>query len=34
VRLDGDRLTMKSPDTIVPMTGLSSVVEIELMKAD
>jgi hypothetical protein len=25
---------MKSPDTIVPMTGLSSVVEIELMKAD
>jgi hypothetical protein len=34
VRLDGDRLTMKSPDTIVPMTGLPSVVEIELAKAD
>src|ERR1700760_3619672 len=34
VRLDGDRLTMKSPETIVPMTGLPSVVEIELVKAD
>jgi hypothetical protein len=34
MRLDGDRLTMKSPSTIVPMTGLPSVVEIELAKAD
>jgi hypothetical protein len=33
-RLDGDRLTMKSPGTIVPMTGLPSVVEIELVRAD
>ena len=34
MRLDGDRLTMKSPSTIVPMTGLPSVVEIELVRAD
>jgi hypothetical protein len=33
-RPDGDRLTMKSPGTIVPMTGLPSVVEIELVRAD
>jgi lipocalin-like protein len=34
VRLDDGRLTMKAPETIVPMTGLPSVVEIELVKAD
>ena len=34
VRRDGDRLTMKAPETIVPMTGLPSVVEIELQRAD
>jgi hypothetical protein len=34
MRLDGGRLTMKSPSTIVPTTGLPSVVEIELVKAD
>jgi hypothetical protein len=34
MRMDGDRLMMKSPDVIVPMTGLPSVVEIELVKAD
>jgi Lipocalin-like domain len=34
MRLDGEKLTMRSPDTIVPMTGLSSVVEIELSRAD
>ena len=34
VHRSGDRLTMKAPETIVPMTGLSSVVEIELQRAD
>jgi hypothetical protein len=34
VSLDGDRLTMKAPETVVPMTGLPSVVEIELVRAD
>jgi len=34
MRVEGDRLTMKSPGVIVPMTGKTSVVEIELVKAD
>jgi hypothetical protein len=34
VRVDGDRLTMKSPGVIVPMTGAKSIVEIELTKAE
>jgi hypothetical protein len=34
VRLEGDKLTMKSPGVIVPMTGKTSVVEFELVKAD
>jgi Lipocalin-like domain len=32
--VEGDKLTMKSPGVIVPMTGKTSVVEIELVKAD
>ena len=34
MRVDGDKLTMKSPGVIVPMTGATSVVEIELTKAE
>jgi Lipocalin-like domain len=34
VRVDGDKMTMKSPGVIVPMTGATSVVEIDLVKAD
>jgi len=34
VRLEGDKLTMRSPGVIVPMTGKTSVVEFELVKAD
>lgn len=34
MRVDGNKLTMKSPGVIVPMTGATSVVEIELVKAD
>ncbi len=34
MRVEGAKLTMKSPGVIVPMTGKTSVVEIELVKAD
>jgi hypothetical protein len=34
VRIDRDRLFMKSPAVIVPMTGKVSVVEIELVKSE
>ncbi len=34
VRVDGNKMMMKSPGVIVPMTGATSVVEIELVKAD
>ena len=34
MRLDGNRLMVKSPGVIVPMTGATSVVEFELVKAD
>jgi len=34
MRVEGNRLTMKSPGVIVPMTGKTSIVEIELVKAD
>ena len=34
VRVDGDKMMMKSPGVIVPMTGATSVVEIDLVKAD
>jgi hypothetical protein len=34
VRVDGNKLMMKSPGVIVPMTGATSVVEIDLVKAD
>ncbi len=34
MRVDGNKLMMKSPGVIIPMTGATSVVEIELVKAD
>ena len=34
MRVDGDKLMMKSPGVIVPMTGATSVVEIVLTKAE
>ena len=34
MRVDGNKLMMKSPGVIVPMTGATSIVEIELVKAD
>jgi len=34
MRVDGNKLFVKSPGVIVPMTGVKSVVEFELMKAD
>jgi hypothetical protein len=33
-RRDGDKLMMKSPGVIVPMTGAMSIVEFEMVKAD
>jgi hypothetical protein len=34
LRVEGEKLTMKSPGVIVPMTGALSIVEIELTKAE
>ncbi len=34
MRVDGNKLTVKSPGVVVPMTGATSVVEFELVKAD
>jgi hypothetical protein len=34
MRVEGNRLTMKSPGVIVPMTGKTCIAEIELVKAD
>jgi hypothetical protein len=34
MRVNGDKLMVKSPGVIVPMTGATSVVEFELVKAD
>jgi len=34
IRVDGNKMTVKSPGVIVPMTGATSVVEFDLMKAD
>jgi hypothetical protein len=34
MRVVGNKLMMKSPGVIVPMTGALSIVEIELVKAD
>jgi hypothetical protein len=34
VRVDGNKMMVKSPGVIVPMTGATSVVEFELVKTD
>ena len=34
LRRDGDKMIVKSPGVIVPMTGATSIVEFELVKAD
>jgi hypothetical protein len=34
MRLDGSKLTVKSPGVVVPMTGAISVVEFELVKSE
>jgi len=34
IRVNGDKMMVKSPGVIVPMTGQTSVVEFELVKAD
>jgi hypothetical protein len=34
IRVSGDRMMVKSPGVIVPMTGQTSIVEFELVKAD
>jgi hypothetical protein len=34
LRRDGNKMVVKSPSVIVPMTGATSIVEFELVKAD
>ena len=34
IRVDGDKMIVRSPGVIVPMTGATSIVEFELVKAD
>jgi hypothetical protein len=34
VHVDGSKLTLKSPAIVVPTTGLTSVVQLEFVKAD
>jgi hypothetical protein len=34
IRVDGNKMMVKSPGVIVPMTGATSIVEFELVKAD
>jgi Lipocalin-like domain len=34
MRVEGDKLRVKSPGVVVPMTGATSVVEFELVRAD
>jgi hypothetical protein len=34
IRVDGDKMKVKSPGVIVPMTGAKSIVEFELVKAE
>jgi hypothetical protein len=33
-RVDGNKLTIKSPAIVIPTTGLTSIVQLELVKAD
>jgi hypothetical protein len=34
IRVDGDKMSVKSPGVIVPMTGATSIVEFELVMAN
>jgi hypothetical protein len=34
IRVDGDKMSVKSPGVIVPMTGETSIVEFDLVRAD
>jgi hypothetical protein len=34
IRVNGSKMTVKSPAVVVPMTGQTSVVEFELLKSD
>jgi hypothetical protein len=34
IRVDGNKMMVKSPGVIVPMTGATSIIEFELVKAD
>jgi Lipocalin-like domain len=34
IRVNGDQMIVKSPGVIVPMTGATSIVEFELIRAD
>jgi hypothetical protein len=34
MRVDGNKMTVKSPGVVVPMTGQTSVVEFELVKVE
>jgi hypothetical protein len=34
MRVDGDKLTLKSPAVVVPMTGLTSVVQLQFVRTD
>ena len=34
MRVDGNKLTVKSPGVVVPMTGAMSVIEFELVKSE
>jgi hypothetical protein len=34
IRVEGNKMTVTSPGVIVPMTGATSIVEFELVKAD
>jgi hypothetical protein len=34
IRVDGNKMMVKSPGVIVPMTGATSIVEFELVRSD
>jgi len=34
VRVEGDKLILKSPAIVVPTTGLTSIVQLQFVKAD
>jgi hypothetical protein len=34
MRVDGNKLTLKSPGVVIPTSGLTSVVQLDLVKVD